>query len=335
MAVDLATDNTRLLAKRAADELLADGDRPTVANVRHRIGRGSASTINAALQEWWAELSQRLVQARSQPEVPAPLAEAMSQLWTAALEQAHHALAEYRNEADRKVTEATDAAAIALLARDEATKALQALQQDHQALADTRINLERQLTVETERREVAERQIGEVRTEADGRIAEARDRIRQLEELLERERTRYDAMENRLTQQIEEQKVARLKAEAHHRDEASAWRKEKNQLLGQNQETHRRLAEVQGRNLTLTEQTVALRNQVQGLQSDKEVLLVARSRLEVRLNQIQNVEETLRSEINALKHLIKLTEEDRTALKGDLDAARKALADGGSVGSLT
>lgn len=106
-------------------------------------------------------------------------------------------------------------------------------------------------------------------------------------------------------------------------------------VLGQNQETHRRLAEVQGRNLTLTEQTVALRNQVQGLQSDKEVLLVARSGLEVRLNQIQNVEETLHSEINALKYLIKLTEEDRTALKGDLDAARKALADGGAVGSLT
>src|SRR4030065_164620 len=127
MDVVHATDNTRLLTKRAADELLADGQRPTVANVRNRIGRGSAGTINAALQEWWADLSQRLAQAGSRPEVPAPIAEAMSQLWAAALEQAHNALAEYRHEADRKVAEAADTAATALLARDEATKAHQAL----------------------------------------------------------------------------------------------------------------------------------------------------------------------------------------------------------------
>lgn len=333
MDVVHATDNTRLLTKQAADELLADGQRPTVANVRHRIGRGSASTINAALQEWWAELSQRLAQARSRPDVPAPLADAMSQLWAAALEQAHNALADYRHEADRKVAETTDTAATALLARVEMTKALQALQQDHQALADLRINLERQLTVETERREVAERQIGEVRTEADGRIAETRDRIRQLEELLERERTRYDGLESRLTQQAEEQKVARLKAEAQHRDETSTWRKEKNQIQEQAQEAHRRLAQTQGRNAALTEQTAALQNQLQELRGDKEALLSARAELQARLSQFQILEDTLRSEINTLKNLVKVMEEDRTALRRDLDMARKALADAGTVDS--
>ena len=333
MDVVHATDNTRLLTKRAADELLADGQRPTVANVRNRIGRGSAGTINAALQEWWADLSQRLAQARSRPDVPAPIAEAMSQLWAAALEQAHNALAEYRHEADRKVAEAADTAATALLARDEATKAHQALQQDHQALADLRINLERQLTVETERREVAERQIREAQTEAERRIAEARDRIQQLEDLLRLERTRYDGLESRLTQQVEEQKATRLKVEAQHRNEASAWRKEKNQIQEQAQEIHRRLAETQGRNAALTEQTATLQNQLQELRGDKEALLAARSELQARLSQFQCLEETLRSEINTLKNLVKVMEEDRTALRRDLDMARKALADAGTVDS--
>jgi chromosome segregation ATPase len=327
MAVDLAADNTRLLVKRAADELLADGERPTVASVRNRIGRGSASTINEALREWWTELSQRFAKARSQPDLPGPLVDATNQLWGAALEHAHSALAEYRGEADRKVAEAADAAAAALLARDESEKKLLALQHDYKELADARIDLERRLTVEAERRQVAETRIREVQADADRRIQEGRDRVRQIEELLERERARYDSMESRLTLQVEEHKAARSKAETKHKDDASAWRKEKNQLLEQNQEIHQRFAETQGRNSALAEQLATLRGEHQVLQHDKERLLTERAETQTRLAQARNIEESLRSEINVLQQMIQVVEEDRIVLRRDLEAARKALTD--------
>lgn len=136
-------------------------------------------------------------------------------------------------------------------------------------MTDTRIDLERRLTVETERREVAERQIHEIQVEADSRVAEARNRIRQLEELLERERTRYDDMESRLIQQAEEQKAARLKTEAQQKEESACWRKEKNQLLEQAQETHRRLAETQGRNMTLTSRQWHFKTKSKGFRATK------------------------------------------------------------------
>ena len=327
MLADLASDDTRLLVKRAADELLTDGVRPTVVSVRGRIGRGSATTINAALREWWTELSQRLAKARSPPDLPGPLADAANRLWSTALEHAHGALTEYRDVADRKVAAAADVAAAALLARDESEKKLLALQRDCQELADARIDLERRLSVEAERRQVAETRIREVRADADRRIQEGRDRVRQLEELLERERARYDSMESRLTLQAEEHKTARSKAETKHKDDISAWRKEKDQLLEQNQEIHQRLAAAQGRNSALAEQLATLRGEHHAFQHDKERLLTERAETQTRLAQAQNIEKSLRSEINVLQQMIQVVEEDRTVLRRDLEAARKALAD--------
>lgn len=336
---EITSDNTRLLTQRAADELLAEGIRPTVVNVRDRIGRGSASTINAALQEWWAGLSQRLADARSQPDLPAPLVDAMRQLWDAALAQAHGALAEYRAEADRKVVAATENTSAAITARDEATMKLGTLQKNYQELTDTRLDLERRLTVEAERHQVAERRIQELQAEADRRIQEARDRIDQLEGLLSRERDRCDQMEVRLTQQVEEQKVARSKVEAKYKEEVTEWRKEKQQLLIQYQEVHQRLAESQGRNAALTDQITALQADQQALRNDKDRLLAECVEGQARLLHAVSLEETLRGEINALRQTIEIVEEDRAALRLDLEAARKALVHGqrehGSVDSTT
>src|SRR5882672_7693786 len=62
---------------RAADELLVQGDRPTIDRVRMRLGRGSPNTINDHLNAWWAKLGARLRDLPGQefPQLPERVAQ--------------------------------------------------------------------------------------------------------------------------------------------------------------------------------------------------------------------------------------------------------------------
>ena len=82
--------------QRAADELLAKGQRPTQQAVRNLIGSGSITTINHALNLWWAGLSQRLTRQSEHPSLPVPVITAASKLWDQALAYSHAALDEQR-----------------------------------------------------------------------------------------------------------------------------------------------------------------------------------------------------------------------------------------------
>jgi len=82
--------------QRAADELLAKGQRPTQQAVRNLIGSGSITTINHALNLWWASLSQRLSRQSEHPSLPEPVITAASKLWDQALAYSHAALDEQR-----------------------------------------------------------------------------------------------------------------------------------------------------------------------------------------------------------------------------------------------
>ena len=73
----------------AADELLREGERPTIEKIREKIGRGSPNTINPLLNAWWKRLASRLEAGPAAlhrlPESVAHVAEA---LWMQALDQA-------------------------------------------------------------------------------------------------------------------------------------------------------------------------------------------------------------------------------------------------------
>jgi hypothetical protein len=79
---------------RAADELLVQGDRPTIDRVRMRLGRGSPNTINDHLDAWWSKLGARLRDLPGQefPQLPRDVAQTLQQLWNQALAGAHEAL---------------------------------------------------------------------------------------------------------------------------------------------------------------------------------------------------------------------------------------------------
>lgn len=77
---------------RAADELIAQGIRPTIERVRLQMGRGSPNTIAPLLDQWFSELAPRLglsaAQATETTRIPAQLTQAMTQIWQQAQQQA-------------------------------------------------------------------------------------------------------------------------------------------------------------------------------------------------------------------------------------------------------
>jgi hypothetical protein len=73
----------------AADQLIADGLRPTIERVRLKIGRGSPNTVSPMLDAWFATLGSRLgvtdEKKATVGELPGPVRQMMSKLWESAL----------------------------------------------------------------------------------------------------------------------------------------------------------------------------------------------------------------------------------------------------------
>lgn len=80
----------------AADTLLAQGKRPTQQAVRDLLGTGSITTINHALNLWWANLAKRVNHQSDYPALPDPVVTAASKLWDQALVYAQASLEKQR-----------------------------------------------------------------------------------------------------------------------------------------------------------------------------------------------------------------------------------------------
>ncbi|WP_173506027.1 DNA-binding protein [Marinobacterium sp. xm-d-579] len=102
------TSITREQVYEIADELLRQGIKPTQQNVRDRLGSGSLTTINKALNEWWSGLGQRLDAQASGYDLPEPVIKLASKIWTDAIAYANRASESKHKEADeerKKLTE--------------------------------------------------------------------------------------------------------------------------------------------------------------------------------------------------------------------------------------
>lgn len=73
---------------RAADAVLARGERPTVERVRGELGRGSPARVGQLLEQWWEQLAQRMKGHALLPELPGEVAQAFAEAWRLALTQA-------------------------------------------------------------------------------------------------------------------------------------------------------------------------------------------------------------------------------------------------------
>lgn len=73
---------------KAADALVARGERPTIERLRSELGTGSPNTLLRHLDSWWRSLAARLnarARAIAIPEAPADVQAAATHLWTRAL----------------------------------------------------------------------------------------------------------------------------------------------------------------------------------------------------------------------------------------------------------
>lgn len=79
--------------QRAADALLRQGIKPSVAAIRNHIGGGSPNTITPLLAKYWEKLGSRLGdEPESLERVPEALARVTELLWRRALEEARERL---------------------------------------------------------------------------------------------------------------------------------------------------------------------------------------------------------------------------------------------------
>jgi len=79
--------------QRAADSLLRQGRKPSVAAIREHLGGGSPNTITPMLSKYWAELGARLGEGpEALQHVPESLARVTELLWRRALEEARERL---------------------------------------------------------------------------------------------------------------------------------------------------------------------------------------------------------------------------------------------------
>ncbi len=84
-----------------ADNLLAQGRKPTQQMVRNELGSGSLTTINKALNDWWQGLGKRLIEQNARPEIPEPVFTSANTLWQQALAYAEHQLSDQREQLEQ------------------------------------------------------------------------------------------------------------------------------------------------------------------------------------------------------------------------------------------
>ncbi len=174
---------------RAADQLLADGERPTVEGIRKLLGTGSPGNVNTLLREYYQTLPGRL-------NLPAPIATAAAELYDKVRSTAMEEVTEQRVDLERQMA----------LEREQ-------LAQDRRSFETEKTNLRSQaaaLTNDVERLQDQVRQaatrIASLEKELAGqaeRAATAEARAGAADEERERASTRHGAELQRLRDQSE------------------------------------------------------------------------------------------------------------------------------------
>ncbi len=219
----MRTGVTLIDITRAADQLLAEGERPTVEGVRKVLGTGSPGTVNTLLKEYYQALPARL-------NLPAPIATAAAELYEKVRSTAMEEVNQARTELERQHVSQQEA-----LAADkqgfEAEKA--SLKSQVTSLMSEARGLQEQLGQAAERQRTLEEALSDqtVRASAaDARASAATEERERAEQRyiseLQHVRDQAAGNERHLLSRIEEaqDQLKRLKVEREREVSASAKR---------------------------------------------------------------------------------------------------------------
>lgn len=285
----------------AADALLMEGLRPTIERVRQKIGRGSPNTVSPILEAWFASLGPRLGEgpAREQTgELPAPVWQAMTQLWDTAL----------------------------VSAREQSE---QALAQSRQQLADERTALElarAQLTREVQAAHDRQAAVSEAADMARAHIADLSGRLRESLAVMARREGEIDALRLRLAAA-----AAQSEAERHRtHDEAQRHAQERNRLEERAAANERRLlGELDRARQDAKQARLALAETERRSQTAVKFLEQANLALDEQLAQAQlgrqSIQQALTTANERSRELHDLLDQERMATRGAFEQLNRRL----------
>jgi hypothetical protein len=187
---------TLLDVQRAADALLRQGTKPSIAAVREQLGGGSPNTVAPLLEQYWHGLGQRLPEGpKALERVPESLARLSETLWLRALAEARERLRIHsRSEVplpgapaalEQKVAELTAALAEARAEISRNESELLAAIQDRLSQSEQVRSLTALLAAEQQLRAA-------VQGQSDTQARELKDRRAELTELARRRLARYN-----------------------------------------------------------------------------------------------------------------------------------------------
>jgi Plasmid replication region DNA-binding N-term len=257
---------------RAADELLLQGDRPTIDRVRMRLGRGSPNTINDHLDAWWAKLGARLrdIPGQEFPQLPEPVSQTLLHLWNQALDGARAALQATLAERERGLIEreaAVETAASKLASLEEAAAGRTA------ALEESLVLAREQLVAANQRAQASEMNA----QERDAECVRLRARIQGLETANTQGREKLEAV-------LAAHTTERTQIQARHDAAESHWMLELDRTRHEAKETvrdhERRLKELRTQIGSLHDDRDELRQQLSQARADLNAAGELRAELE-------------------------------------------------------
>lgn len=227
----------------AADELVANGDRPTVERIRAHLGTGSPNTVTRWLDTWWKNLGLRLQPKRPDlKDAPAALAELAGQWWALALQHARESVLEELAEAKQSLADENDE-----------------LRVQQQNFAEEASELHAKATASAHAESLALTQVAELRQLVDqlqSQLTESTQQRASVDQRLEQLDVARQALETRLH---EEQELARSERESlmeHARSVEDRAAREIDQARQQTKDLQTKLASAEKLRAT-TEQSLA------------------------------------------------------------------------------
>ena len=290
----------------AADQLLAEHVRPTVANVRERIGRGSTGTINTALRNWWDRLAERLASLSGQPEIPAPIFEAAQGMWALAMQEAENLMTAERKALGEQRAAAEESVAVAHMDLEKVQHQVAGLHQRVETADTERLAFERRIATANARIEALNTRVEELKKLLAERAA-------QHEAAIANERAHNEGLERHLIGQIEEHRTGREHAEKALAAREAAFRSRETQLQSEIRDARETVGALRG-------ELGASRVQIQELTQALEDSRALRDPL------VKEIADTKAARVRAEENAARL-QADNDALKTELVFVRKQNTD--------
>lgn len=216
----------------AADELVANGDRPTVERIRAHLGTGSPNTVTRWLDTWWKNLGIRLQPKRPDlKDAPTVLAELAGQWWALALEHARESVLEELAYARQSLAAEYDE-----------------LRVQQQSFADEGSALHAKATASAQSERLALTQVAELRQLVDqlqSQLAESARQRASTDQRLEQVESARRAMEGRLQELQELARSERDSLIEHARSVENRAAREVDQARQQAKELQTRLSSLE------------------------------------------------------------------------------------------